>query len=1023
MIKKYIVFLYFYYMSKNVNSNFNLSNKEIKSLVYNNYGFNCSIRKLDGEKDLNFRLLTKTKEKFYLKIYPKKTKLSFVIFQTRLLDFLSKKDQLKTPANILSKNRKRYCSYIDTKDEKRYFRINSWIEGRLWSKVSPINNKIRFELGKEAALITKKLKRFKSNYNDIGMQWDISNSLWTTEYLNYIKGSKDKKIIKSFQVQFKNSLSEFKNLRKSFIHNDVNDNNIIVSASIYKPKINGIVDFGDSINSQIINDAAVTCVYAMMDCQNPLEASANVIKGYNSVFKLKENELEFLYIAIAMRLVISITKSSINKIHNKENSYLTISENQAIGLIKKWHNINKDFATFSYREACGYSAHPNEKKFNELAKNISFKLSNIFPTINKRGFSNIDLSVSSNWLENKLIEDNKLFENKIKWKQKLNEKSIIAGGYLEPRNLYNSNNYSKIGNSGIENRTIHLGIDLWLKKETPIHAFMDGVVIVKTNNNSDKGYGGLVILEHKIKKLKFYSLYGHLCNIKKLKFKIGDEIKKGFKIGSLGDYHENGNWSPHLHFQLMLSLLGYKNDFPGVCYYSEKNIWASICPDPNKIFKSKNLKSSNKFSKEEIIKFREKYLAKNLSLSYKEPIRIVRGIGQYLIDENGRKYLDTVNNIAHVGHENINVVNAGQKQMGILNTNTRYLHPNIIKLSLEILKKFPKKLCKIFFVNSGSEANELAIRLMKNFTSQQDIIVFEGGYHGNTNSTVEISNYKYMGLGGKGESKHIHSIPIPDSFRGKYRGEKSSEKYVNELSKKIDKIKSKGKSISGMIVEPIIGCGGQIELPDNFLKNAYQIIKKNRGLLVCDEIQTGFGRVGEKFWGFELHNVVPDIVTLGKPMGNGHPIGAVVCSKEIANKFDNGMEFFSSFGGNPVSCAIAISVLDELKKNKLQKNAKKVGNYINSELIKLSKKFNIISNVRGKGLFIGFELTSKELIPLPKQANYLVNRMKEFGILMSSDGVDKNVIKIKPPLIFSKKNADTLIYFMKKVLKEDAMNV
>lgn len=1010
-------------MSKNVNSNFNLSNKEIKSLVYNNYGFTCSIRKLDGEKDLNFRLLTKAKEKFYLKIYPKKTKLSFIIFQTRLLDFLSKKDQLKIPTNILSKKRKRYCSYIDTEGEKRYFRINSWIEGRLWSKVSPIKNKFRFELGKEAALITKKLKTFKSNYNDIGMQWDISNSLWTTEYLNYIKGSKDKKIIKSFQVQFKNSLSEFKNLRKSFIHNDVNDNNIIVSNSLYKPKINGIVDFGDSINSQIINDVAVTCVYAMMDCENPLEASTNVVKGYNSVFKLKENELEFLYIAIAMRLVISITKSSINKIHNKENSYLTISENQAIELIKKWHNINNDFATFSYREACGYSAHPNEKKFNELAKNISFKLSNIFPNINKRGFSNVDLSVSSNWLENKLIEDNKLFENKIKWMQKLNNESIIAGGYLEPRILYNSNNYSKIGNNGIENRTIHLGIDLWLEKGTPIHAFIDGKVVVKTNNNSEKGYGGLVILEHKIKKLKFYSLYGHLCNVKKLKFKIGDKIRKGSKIGYLGDYHENGSWSPHLHFQLMLSLLGYKNDFPGVCYYSEKSIWASICPDPNKIFKSKNLKSSNKFSKKEIIKFREKYLAKNLSLSYKDPIKIVRGIGQYLIDENGRKYLDTVNNIAHVGHENTNVVNAGQKQMGILNTNTRYLHPNIIKLSLEILKKFPKKLCKIFFVNSGSEANELAIRLMKNFTSHEDIIVFEGGYHGNTNSTVEISNYKYMGLGGKGESKHVHSIPIPDSFRGKYRGEKSSEKYVDEVSKKIMKIKSKGKSISGMIVEPIISCGGQIELPNNFLKNAYQIIKKNKGLLVCDEIQTGFGRVGDKFWGFELHNVLPDIVTLGKPMGNGHPIGAVVCSKEIANAFDNGMEFFSSFGGNPVSCAIAISVLDELEKNKLQKNAKIVGDYIKYELIKLSKKFNIISNVRGKGLFIGFELTSKELIPFPKKANYLVNRMKEFGILMSSDGVDKNVIKIKPPLIFSKKDADTLIYFMKKVLKEDAMNM
>jgi 4-aminobutyrate aminotransferase-like enzyme len=510
---------------------------------------------------------------------------------------------------------------------------------------------------------------------------------------------------------------------------------------------------------------------------------------------------------------------------------------------------------------------------------------------------------------------------------------------------------------------------------------------------------------------------------KKLKIKIGDKIKKGSKIGVLGNSDENGNWTPHLHFQLMLSLLNFKNDFPGVCYYSEKSVWGSICPDPNKIFKTKALNKNHEDSNELLIKMREKYLGKNLSLSYNKPIKIVRGKGQYLINDHGRKYLDTVNNIAHVGHENENVVKAGQKQMSILNTNTRYLHPNLIRLSEEILKTFPKKLSTIYYVNSGSEANELAIRLMKNYTGQNDIIVFEGGYHGSTNSTVEISSYKYMGKGGGGESKHVHSIPMPDVFRGKYTGLESSKEYVNEVAKKVDKIKSKGKSIAGMIIEPIISCGGQIELPNNFLKNTYKIIKKNKGLLISDEIQTGFGRVGEKFWGFQLHDVIPDIVTLGKPMGNGHPIGAVVCTKEIDDKFNNGMEFFSSFGGNPVSCAIAISVLDEVKKNNLQKNAKVVGNYIKSELKKVSKKFPIISNVRGKGLFLGFELTSNKLNPLPDQTNYLVNRMKEYGILMSSDGIDKNVIKIKPPLVFNKDNTDTLIYFLRKVLKEDPMKV
>ena len=202
------------------------------------------------------------------------------------------------------------------------------------------------------------------------MQWDIANSLWTIEYLNYIKDNTEKKIIKSFQIEFKKRLEEFKKLRKSFIHNDVNDNNVIVSNNIYKPEINGIIDFGDSIKTQTINDVAVTCVYAMMNCENPLEAGINVVKGYHSIYKLNEDEIKFLYIAIAMRLVISITKSSINRIHNKENKYLLVSENEAIKLIKKWNRVNQETALYCFRYACGYTAHPNENKFKMGKKNI-----------------------------------------------------------------------------------------------------------------------------------------------------------------------------------------------------------------------------------------------------------------------------------------------------------------------------------------------------------------------------------------------------------------------------------------------------------------------------------------------------------------------------------------------------------------------------------------------------------------------------------------------------------------------------
>jgi 4-aminobutyrate aminotransferase-like enzyme len=404
-------------------------------------------------------------------------------------------------------------------------------------------------------------------------------------------------------------------------------------------------------------------------------------------------------------------------------------------------------------------------------------------------------------------------------------------------------------------------------------------------------------------------------------------------------------------------------------------------------------------------------------------LHIVKGANQYLIDAVGRKYLDTVNNVAHVGHENFKVVKAGQHQMALLNTNTRYLHENINTLAKEILETLPKELSVLHFVNSGSEANELAIRMIKCCTNSDEIIASEHGYHGNTSGTIHISSYKFDGKGGKGKPKNTHIFPIPDAFRGTYRGGNSGEKYAQEVQLLIDEIHQQNKKVGGFIIEPIISCGGQVELPSGFLQEAYKKVRKAGGLCISDEVQTGIGRMGKTFWGFQLHDVVPDIVTIGKPLGNGHPIAAVACTKEVAEKFANGMEFFNTFGGNPVSCAIATEVLREVKREKLQENALEVGEYLKSELKQLSKKFPIIGDVRGQGLFLGIELVDQELHPLAEKTDYVVNRMKEFGILMSLDGPEHNVIKIKPPLTFTIENAREVLFYLHKIFGEDVMKI
>jgi 4-aminobutyrate aminotransferase-like enzyme len=239
----------------------------------------------------------------------------------------------------------------------------------------------------------------------------------------------------------------------------------------------------------------------------------------------------------------------------------------------------------------------------------------------------------------------------------------------------------------------------------------------------------------------------------------------------------------------------------------------------------------------------------------------------------------------------------------------------------------------------------------------------------------------------------------------------------------IDSIKARGRGLAGLIVEPIISCGGQVVLPEGFLTQAYAYVRAAGGVCISDEVQVGCGRLGKAFWGFQLHDVVPDIVTIGKPLGNGHPVAAVVCTTEIADKFANGMEYFNTFGGNPVSCAIGHEVLQVIKREKLQENALIVGNFLKKELNSLSLKYPILGDIRGEGLFLGIELVDGNLNPLEAQASYLVNRMKDFSILMSTDGQDYNVLKLKPPLVFGLDDAKEVLYFMDLVLREDFMQL
>lgn len=448
--------------------------------------------------------------------------------------------------------------------------------------------------------------------------------------------------------------------------------------------------------------------------------------------------------------------------------------------------------------------------------------------------------------------------------------------------------------------------------------------------------------------------------------------------------------------------------------------WVSISPiqATNKFRRTTGLPKRGDSPPKKALNKRWKYISKSLSVSYSRPIEMVKAAFQYMYDAAGRTYLDARNNIPHVGHCHPRVVQAGQRQMAILNTNTRYLYNQLNDYSEKLVAKFPKPLTKVFFVNSGSAASDLAIRLAHTHTSRRKIMVVEHGYHGNTKMDIEISPYKYEGRGGQGQASHILKAPIPDTYRGKYRHntKEAGKQYAHDA---IELLKTSGGNVAAFICEPVIGCGGQVPLPEGYLKEVYGAVRAQGGVCISDEVQTGFGRLGECFWGFQTQGVVPDIVVLGKPMGNGHPIAAVVTTDEVTQSFENGMEFFSSYGGNPVSCAIGLAVLEVIEEEKLQKNALETGNYLKRKLSILAEENPEVGDVRGSGFFLGIELVKNQdtLEPHTELAEDLKNQLRDNGILVGTDGPHENVIKIKPPMCFNKSNAQQLASELERCLR------
>ena len=995
------------------------------------FGLDSSAKSLPGEYDDNFHLLSVGGSEFVLKIMHPAREQSFVEMQCQALQHLAQRaPHLALPRVHATHSGEAFKVATLSDGTKRLLWLLTYIPGTILASVNPRSPEMLHSLGQFLGQMDTALVDFSHPATRRELKWDLSRASWIRDYLDHIGDSSRRALIEKFLARYESEVTPaLPSLRRSVIYGDANDYNVLVSPPWPQPrKVVSVIDFGDMHHGLTVSEVAIAAAYAVLGQKNPLAAASAVVSGYHRVFPLDENEISILFALIGMRLAVSVTNSARRKSLVPDDPYVTISEVPAWKALENLASTHPRFAHYTFRDACGLPAVPqNERVQQWLVSNIGSAAPILDVDLRTAPVVVFDLSVGSTLLgADPSAADAENLSQSISRMLRSANASVGIGRYKEARLLYTSPLFGASENPTDERRTIHLGLDLFAAPGTPIRAPLDGVVHAVAINTAPLDYGPLVILRHATGDgLEFFTLYGHLSREAFDALQAGQRIARGQQFSCIGDIQENGGWAPHVHFQIIVDLLDHRSDFPGVAYASQRGVWTSLSPEANLLLGIPAARfPQQEPNPRETLFARRELLGQNLSVSYQQPLKIVRGWMQYLYDDTSRAFLDVYNNVPLVGHSHPRVVHAIQEQIALLNTNTRYLHDNVNRYAQRLTRLLPEPLRVCYFVNSGSEANELALRLARAHTGREDVIVLEHAYHGHTTTLIDISPYKFDGPGGLGCKPWVHVAPIPDDYRGIYRRDDAAAgaKYAQHVAQLLGNMRAKGHSPAAYIAETLPSVAGQIVFPPGYLAEAYRHVRAAGGLCIADEVQVGFGRLGVHFWGFETQGVIPDIVVLGKPIGNAFPLAAVVTTPEIAASFNNGMEFFSTFGGNPVACAAGLAVLDVLEEECLQKNALHVGTYLIARLKSLQEKHALIGDVRGSGLFLGLDLVldrdTRE--PAPLQASYVVNRLRERGILTGTDGPYHNVIKLRPPLIFSQADADLLVDALDEALNEDA---
>ncbi|BBP62719.1 hypothetical protein PHLH5_02600 [Pseudomonas sp. Cab53] len=952
-----------------------ISAAQVSVLLRANYGLSGDLRPLGSQQDLNYRVDT-GHGRFVLKICHGDYAVRELEAQHAALRHLADHGAVKVPQVIAANNGQDLLT-LDVEGQGVHVRLLEYIDGQPLTQFKHLEPGLVKGLGRLCAQIDQALATFDHAGLERTLQWDARHAHTLIEHLlPVIQDDAQRSLIADIAQQAERRLQPLKaSLPVQAIHMDITDDNVVWQRDAQRQwQLQGVIDFGDLVRTWRITDLSVTCAALLHHADGDPFFILPAIQAYHAVNPLQREELLALWPLIVSRAAVLVLSGEQQVAIDPGNQYSRDNLAHEWEIFRVAHSVPLDLMEAAILSAVGHN----------LAPIASEGFAPLLPTLVGREFALIDLGVLSPHFEAGNWEQPGI-------DQRLLSEAAAVHGLAASR--YGQYRLSRTRpDSAVEPDTYPLHVELNVPQGSSLESPFAGVVHL--------GADGLLQLDGASLSLRLWGVTSPLH--------AGAALVKGQVLGEV---------SGPLRVQLCR---GAGLNPPLFCTPSRAAAWQALCPSPAALL-GLACDAEPEIDPEALLARRDASFARSQKHYYVDPPRIERGWRNHLIDMQGRSYLDMLNNVAVLGHGHPRMAAVAARQWSLLNTNSRFHYAAIAEFSERLLALAPSNMDRVFLVNSGTEANDLAIRLAWAYSGGRDMLSVLEAYHGwsvaaDAVSTSIADNPQAL----SSRPDWVHPVTAPNTYRGEFRGPDSAPDYVRSVEHNLAKIAESRRQLAGFICEPVYGNAGGIALPPGYLKRVYELVRERGGVCIADEVQVGYGRMGEFFWGFEEQGVVPDIITMAKGMGNGQPLGAVITRREIAEALEVEGYFFSSAGGSPVSCRIGMAVLDVMEEEDLWENARMVGGHFKARLEALIERYPLVGAVHGSGFYLGVELIRNRatLEPATEETTALCNRLRELGIFMQPTGDYLNILKIKPPMVTTRQSVDFFVDMLEKVLDE-----